>query len=206
MLDPQQRVFLECAWEALGARAATTARSPGRIGVYGGSADTGHLAGFALSAAPAGSVRLAAAVASGIDFLTSRVAYRARDCAGPAVTVQTACSTSLVAVYHVAAQALLGGECDSPWPAASPSVPPRPSRSTTATTMASSRTTAAAGRSNRGGTGTVTANGAGIVALKRLADALADGDRSTRSVGSAVNNDASVKIGFTAPGVTVRPR
>ncbi|MDT4900881.1 MAG: phthiocerol/phenolphthiocerol synthesis type-I polyketide synthase, partial [Pseudonocardiales bacterium] len=199
ILDPQQRLFLECAWEALEDAGCDPSTYPGAIGVYGGSTETGYL-GRLLSQRE----RLPAVsdfqlrVATGIDFLTSRVAYKL-GLSGPAVTVQTACSTSLVAI-HLAAQALLGGECDMALAGGA-----------TVTAPAEPGDYDEGGIVSRDGHcrtfdadagGTVTGNGVGIVVLKRLADALADGDQ-VRAVllGSAVNNDASVKVGFTAPGV-----
>src|SRR3954468_10547914 len=111
ILDPQHRLFLECAWEALEDAGCDPSTYPGAIGVYGGSTETGYLEWLhsQRESLPAVS-ELQLRVATGIDFLTSRVAYKL-GLRGPAVTVQTACSTSLVAI-HLAAQALLAGECD----------------------------------------------------------------------------------------------
>src|SRR5205085_282778 len=173
ILDPQHRLFLECAWEALEDAGCDPSTYPGAIGVYGGSTETGYLERLRsqrerLPAVGDFQLRLA----TGIDFLTSRVAYKL-GLRGPAVTVQTACSTSLVAI-HLAAQALLGGECDTALAGGATATAP-----------------AAPGEYDEGGIiardghcrafdadadGTVAGNGVGIVVLKRLADALAEGD------------------------------
>ena len=199
ILDPQHRLFLESAWEALEDSGCDPSTYPGAIGVYGGSTESGYLE--RLRSQPerlpaVGDFQLR--VATGIDFLTTRVAYKL-GLRGPAVTVQTACSTSLVAI-HLAAQALLGGECDMALAGGvTVTAPAEPGEYDEGGIIARDghcRTfDADAG-------GTVAGNGVGIVVLKRLADALAEGDQ-IRAVlmGSAVNNDASAKIGFTAPGV-----
>ncbi|WP_052422988.1 type I polyketide synthase [Nonomuraea candida] len=196
-LDPQNRVFLECAWEALEHAGYDPHTYPGAIGVYAGSGETDHLALVRAQRRlfpdmTDGQLRLA----SSRDFLTGQVAYKL-NLRGPAVTVHTGCSTSLVAV-HLASQALLTGECD----------------------MA-----LAGGITLRGASGAeedddllspegccrpfdadadgmVGADGAGIVVLKRLPDALADGDHIDAVLrGWALSNDGSGKIGFTAPSV-----
>jgi acyl transferase domain-containing protein len=197
VLDPQNRVFLECAWEALEHAGYDPHTYPGAIGVYAGSGETDHLAVLRsqrqlFPGMTDGQLRLA----SSRDFLTGQVAYKL-NLRGPAVTVHTGCSTSLVAV-HLASQALLTGECD----------------------MA-----LAGGITLRGASGAeedddllspdgccrpfdadadgmVAADGAGIVVLKRLPDALADGDHIDAVLrGWALSNDGSGKIGFTAPSV-----
>lgn len=199
ILDPQHRLFLECAWEALEDAGCDPSTYPGAIGVYGGSTETGYLEWLhsRRESLPAVS-DLQLRVATGIDFLTSRVAYKL-GLRGPAVTVQTACSTSLVAI-HLAAQALLAGECDMALAGgATVTATPEPGEYDEGG-IVSQDGHCRAFDAEAGGT--VTGSGVGIVVLKRLADALAEGDR-IRAVllGSAVNNDASVKIGFTAPSV-----
>ena len=133
------------------------------------------------------------------DHLTAKLAYRL-NLTGPAVTVQTACSTSLVAV-HLACQSLRAGDCDvalaggvcaavpqhagylyEPKGIMSPDGTCRPFDS--------------------GAAGTVPGNGVAVVALKRAADAVRDGDPVYAVIkGSAVNNDGSAKVGYTAPGI-----
>ncbi|WP_430788856.1 type I polyketide synthase [Actinoplanes sp. G11-F43] len=199
MIDPQQRVFLECAWSALEDAACVPDTYPGVIGVFGGSGDTDHLARLRehrdlFPGVSDWQLRLG----SGMDFLTSRVAYKL-NLTGPAVTVQTACSTSLVAV-HLAVQALLAGDCDLalaggvtvrvPHPDGDPGDDGVLSRDGFCRSF------------DAAGSGTVSSDGVGVVALKRLDDALADGDRVHGVIlGSAVTNDGAAKVGFTAPGV-----
>ncbi|WP_436762330.1 type I polyketide synthase [Streptosporangium sp. V21-05] len=199
MLDPQQRIFLECAWEALENAGCDPGAYPGVIGVYGGCGDTDHLAMLRerRDLFP-GVTDWQFRLACGMDFLTSRVAYKL-DLNGPAVTVQTACSTSLVAV-HQAAQALLAGECDVALAGGATIRVPHPMEG-----QGDDDVLAADGRCrpfDADADGTVSGDGAGIVVLKRLEDALADGDTVHAVIrGSAVNNDGAGKVGFTAPSV-----
>ncbi len=199
MLDPQHRVFLECAREALEDAGYDPARYRGAIGLYAGGSETSYLSALrARRELLAGASDWQLRLATGVDFLTSRVAYKL-GLRGPAVTVQTACSTSLVAI-HLAAQALLAGDCDIALAGgASVHVPPRFGHYSEGGPLSpDGRCRAFDARAQ----GTVGSNGAGLVVLKRLADALADGD-TLRAVlrGSAINNDAAGKIGFTAPSV-----
>ena len=204
-LDPQGRLFLECAWQALEAAGQDPARAGGRIGVFAGSGlntyalsqlvDPGGWA--AMQRDPAGAFQTL--FANDKDYLASRVAYKL-GLTGPAVAVQTACSTSLVAV-HLAARALIGGECRVALAGgASISVPARAGYLYQEGGIASADGHCRAFDAEAGGT--VPGSGVGVVVLKRLADALADGD-PVRGVirGTAINNDGSAKVGFTAPGV-----
>ena len=133
------------------------------------------------------------------DYLATRISYKL-DLRGPSLAVQTACSTSLVAV-HLAAQSLLRGECDLAL-AGGASVQLREvtgylyQQGGIASPDGHTRAFDAAAQ------GVVSGSGVGVVVLKRLADALADGD-AVRAVvlGSAINNDGAGKVGFTAPGV-----
>jgi phthiocerol/phenolphthiocerol synthesis type-I polyketide synthase E len=198
MLDPQHRVFLECAWEALEHAGVDPERYAGRIGTYGGCGDTGHFQTLLahqdqLPGVSEWQLRLA----SGCDFLTSRVAYKL-GLTGPAVTVQTACSTSLVAV-HMACQALLAGECDVALAGGITVRVPHPlgeGEDGVVSPDGICRPFDAAAN------GTVAGDGAGVVVLKRLEDAMADHDHVHALLrSSAVTNDGSDKIGFTAPSI-----
>lgn len=198
LLDPQHRVFLEVAVEALEDAGCDPARHPGTIGVYAGSTDTRYAQILRERQEELGVTDLEILVANAPDYLASRVAYKL-DLRGPAVVVQAACATSLVAV-HTAAQALLAGDCDVALAGGvAVHVPVRESPFVEGGIIARDGTCrtfdAAAG-------GTVGGDGAGIVVLKRLADARADGDR-IRAVlrGSAVGNDGAGRVGFTAPSV-----
>ncbi|MBB4634032.1 non-ribosomal peptide synthetase/type I polyketide synthase [Longimicrobium terrae] len=205
VLDPQHRVFLECAWGALEDAGVDPARFAGDIGVYAGSGFSPYLSWVMADPEIASSVPGELAVFSNDkDFLTTRVSYRL-GLRGPSVVVQTACSTSLVAI-HLACQSLLNRECDvalaggvSIWPdqvggylyqEGGIKSPDGHCRSFDADAA-----------------GTIVGSGAGVVALKRMVDALRDGDTIHAVVrGSAINNDGAEKIGFTAPSVQGQAR
>ncbi|GLZ75505.1 hypothetical protein Afil01_03120 [Actinorhabdospora filicis] len=203
ILDPQQRVFLECAWHALEDAGYDPAAHPGPIGVYGGSSPSSYPERLRAAAERLDLDDWTIRLATGPDFLTTRVAYRL-GLTGPAVTVQTACSTSLVAV-HTAAQALLAGECDMALAGGvSAHVPVRPGVYTEGGVLSP---TGHCRAFSAAADGTVGGDGVGVVVLKRLDDALADGD-DVRAVilATVVNNDGDDKIGYTAPGVAGQAR
>lgn len=201
VLDPQHRVLLECAWAAFEDAAHDPAAVPGPAGVFAGcfmnkylSANLLANARFARSPAAA-----TARIYNDKDFLATRVAH-ALDLRGPALTVQTACSTSLVAV-HLACQSLLGYECDLALAGGvTINVPVRAGYP-----AMDGGLFAAEGRCrpfDHRARGTVPGNGAAMVLLRRLSDALADGDQVYAVIkGTAINNDGALKGGFTAPSV-----
>jgi acyl transferase domain-containing protein len=203
-MDPQHRVFLECTWEALEDAACDPehpAGHSGRIGVWAGSGASSYLISNLLPNQDRlesfGSLQVL--LLNDRDFLATRASYEL-NLRGPSVSVQTACSTSLVAV-HMACQSLLGGECDMALAGGvSISSPLR-----TGYLYQEGGVMSPDGRCrafDAAASGAVEGNGCGIVALKRLADAVADGDRVYAVIrGSAVNNDGAAKAGFTAPGV-----
>lgn len=199
--DPQHRVFLELAWEALERAGYDPARTPGRVGVFAGAGmSTYLLKNLAPNRALVESVgELALLLGNNKDFVPTRVSYKL-DLRGPSVNVNTACSTSLVAT-HLACQSLLDFHCDLALAGGvSVQVPQVQGYFHTEGAIGSPdghcRAFDAQAR------GTVSGNGAGIVVLKRLADALADGDTIHAVIrGSAVNNDGADKVGFTAPSV-----
>lgn len=207
-LDPQHRAFLEVAWEALEHAGIDPARPAGPIGVYGGCGVPTYLMHNLLGAAMANSEDAAAAFATLIgndkDFLATRVAYKF-DLTGPAVTVQTACSTSLVAV-HMACQALLSYECDAALAGGSSiTVPHGVGYLHQEGMILSPDGRCRAFDADAGGT--VFGSGCAAVVLKRLADALADGDQIDAVIlGTAINNDGAAKAGYTAPGVSGQAR
>jgi acyl transferase domain-containing protein len=200
-LDPQHRLFLECASEALERAGCDPDRARGPIAVFAGSALSSYLMHNLLPNREVlerlGSLQVS--LANDKDYLATRVAYKL-GLEGPAVTVQTACSTSLVAI-HLACQSLLAGECDVAL-AGGVSIHVQ---------QRGGHFHQEGGIASRDGhcrpfdaeaSGTAGSNGVGVVVLKRLADALADGDSIEAVVlGSAINNDGSRRIGFTAPGV-----
>ncbi|AOR32335.1 hypothetical protein BFF78_15780 [Streptomyces fodineus] len=197
--DPQHRLLLECAWEAAEDAGHAPDALPGHVGVYAGTGPNAYLARHVR-----GDPRvlealgpLAVQIGNEKDHAATRIAYRL-GLRGPAVAVQTACSTSLVAV-HMACRALLGGECDMALAGgACVSVPQESGHLHTAHDITSPdghcRTF------DRDARGTVAGNGAGLVLLKLLPDALRDGDRVIGVIrGSAVNNDGPGRAGYTAP-------
>ena len=132
------------------------------------------------------------------DFVPTRVSYKL-NLHGPSVSVQTGCSTSLVAV-HLAAQALLNGECDIALAGGATVIAPRRGYRHEAGGILSADGHCRAFDAEA--SGAVPASGAGVVVLRRLADAQADGDVIHAVIrGSAINNDGSRKLGFTAPSV-----
>jgi phthiocerol/phenolphthiocerol synthesis type-I polyketide synthase E len=204
LLDPQHRVFLECSWAALEDAGYDPARYPGTIGVYAGSSHTQYPSVLLSQRHRLGAVsEFQIRIATGMDFLTTRVAYKL-GLTGPAITVQTGCSTSLVAI-HLAAQALLAGDCDMALAGGvTLHVPAEPGEYTDGGILSRDGHCRAF---DAAANGTVGGDGAGVVVLRRLADALADRDH-IRAVlrGSAVNNDGFDKIGYTAPSIEGQAR
>jgi acyl transferase domain-containing protein/acyl carrier protein len=199
--DPQQRLFLECAWEALEDAGYDPGRNSRVIGVYGGAGCNSYM--FNLLSNGADSVKAVGAyqlrIANNVDYLTTRVSYKL-NLRGPSVTVQTACSTSLVAV-HLACQGLLNGDCDMAL-AGGVSLAPLQKRGYFYQEGGIASIDGKCRPFDAAASGTVGGSGAGIVVLKRLADALADADNIYAVIkGSAINNDGSAKVGYTAPSV-----
>ncbi|THC51892.1 beta-ketoacyl synthase N-terminal-like domain-containing protein [Streptomyces sp. A1499] len=201
LIDPQQRQFLECAHEALEGAGYDPRRGEQQIGVYAGvGLNTYLLHNLGERYRTASSVdRYRMMIANDKDFVATRTSYKL-NLRGPSVSTNTACSTSLVAV-HLACLSLLSGDC----------------------TMAIAGAAHIQADQGEGylhhegmifspdghcrafdakAQGTVIGNGVGAVVLKRLSDALADGDTVHAVIkGTAVNNDGSDKTGYTAPSV-----
>ncbi len=199
IMDPQQRLLLECAWEALEDSAIDPERFPGRIGVFAGASENFYVRHVHSHPEIVRSVgHLAVSLANRNDYLPTRISYKL-DLRGPSLNIQTACSTSLVAV-HLACRSLLLGECEAALAGGVSLIPGKRGYFYEEGGIASpdGHTRAFSARAR----GTVAGDGVGIVVLKRLADAVADGDRIYAVVrGTAVNNDGSHKVGFTAPSV-----
>jgi len=202
IMDPQHRHFLECTWEALENAGYDPTRSDRAIGVFAGSGHNAYLP-YNLLTNP----ELVAEVGFFLlrhtgndkDFLATRASY-CFDLKGPSVNVQTACSTSLVAV-HSAAQSLLNGECDMALAGGVTIEMPHHHGYLYKDSEILSRDghcrpfDASAG-------GTVFGSGIGVLVLKRLDDALADRDHIHAVIkASAVNNDGAGKISYLAPSV-----
>ena len=197
-MDPQHRILLELAYEALENAGYDSNRYQGRVGVFTGAAMNTYFMHTAQNSRFAEDY-IPTLIVNDKDFLSTRISYKL-NLKGPSVTVQTACSTSLVAV-HLARQSLLSEETDMALAGAiSVRVPHHAGYFYDAGGVVSpdGHVRAFDARAN----GTVFGSGGGILVLKRLADALANGDTIHAVItGSAVNNDGSEKAGYTAPSV-----
>ncbi|WP_280816279.1 polyketide synthase [Variovorax sp. TBS-050B] len=201
LMDPQQRIFLEICWECLERAGYVPDDAPGPVGVYAGMYNATyfqrHVATRPDLVEAVGEFQVM--LANEKDYITTRVANRL-NLTGPAVSVHTACSTSLVAVAH-AFHALRTGQCYMALAGgASVTCPPRSGYLYNEGSMLSpdGHTRSFDARAQ----GTVFSDGAAVVLLKRLADAQADGDTIYAVLRSAcVNNDGGTKASFTAPSV-----
>ena len=197
-MDPQHRLFLESAWEALedaGCRSETETRA---IGVFAGVGMGTYLL-YNLSPNQ-GLIEsrgfLQTLVGVDKDYLPTRVSYKL-NLKGPSMSVGTACSSSMVAV-HLACQSLLSGECDIALAAGVSVKVPQSELTLSPDEIVSPDGHCRAFDSQANGT--VGGNGLGVVVLKRLEDAIADRDQIYAVVkGSAINNDGAMKVGYTAP-------
>lgn len=203
VMDPQHRQFLECAWEAIESSARPTKSLNGPVGVFAGCGMGSYFYFNVCShqkLLDQVGMFLLRHTGNDKDFLATRVSHLF-DLHGPSVNVQTACSTSLVAV-HYACQSLISGECDM--------------------TLAGGVTIELPHRRgymyqdgeilspdghcrafDHRAAGTVFGSGAGVVILRRLADAIADGDPIRAVIkATAINNDGAAKAGYLAPSVT----
>jgi len=200
IIDPQHRLFLECAWEALENAGYDPDRYEGAVGVFAGSALSSYMLNLGLTTGIIEVIGVAPIlIANETDYLTTRVSYKL-NLRGPSVNLQTACSTSLVAV-HVACQSILNGECHLALAGGVTIITPQKvgywyQEGGILSPDGHCRAFDAQAR------GTVGGNGLGIVVLKRFADALMDRDTIYAVIrGSAINNDGAGKLGFTAPSV-----
>lgn len=207
LTDPQQRVLLECAWEAI-EDAGYDPTAPGQcIGVFAGatsstyllqnllhdrSAIAGYTSGFQIGNLPM-------LVGSAADFTATRIGYKL-GLTGPCVAVQSACSTSLLAVAQ-AVQNLLCHGCDMAL-AGGVSITFPQRRGYLAQEGGIVSTDGHCRPFDIGANGTIFGSGAGLVVLKRLEDAVADRDQIYAVIrGVGVNNDGAGKVGYTAPSV-----
>lgn len=200
VIDPQMRIFHECAWEALEDAGYEPGSYPGRIGFYSG----GESSSFweTLTSFSSISQHIDPFILGNLnnkDYLSTHISYKF-NLRGPTFTINTACSTSLVAI-HLAVQGVLNGECEI--------------------ALAGGVRVSITGKSgylyqdgminspdghcrafDSKAKGTVSGNGVGIVVLKPLAEAAADGDNIYAVIkGSAINNDGIRKVGFHAPSI-----
>ncbi|HXT46981.1 MAG TPA: beta-ketoacyl synthase N-terminal-like domain-containing protein [Pseudonocardiaceae bacterium] len=203
MLDPQHRLFLECCYHALEHAGHHPDRVGGLTGLYAGADQNQY---FMTHVSP----RLAAGRVPSVDWFSAtlgndpgvfvtRVAYEL-NLTGPAVSVQTTCSTSLVAV-HLACQDLLNYHCDAAL-AGGASLTPLTAQGYRYIPDGPLSPDGHCRAFDAAAAGMVPGNGVGVVVLKRLADALVDGDHVWAVIkGSAINNDGNRKVGFTAPSI-----
>jgi non-ribosomal peptide synthase protein (TIGR01720 family) len=201
IMDPQHRLFMECAWEALEAAGYDPHRYPGAIGVYAGASMSSYLLENLASnrGSQGGAGGFEVVIANDKDYLATGVSYRL-NLKGPSITVQTSCSTSLVAV-HLACQSLLNGECDMALAGGVSIVFPQ----NAGYMYREGGTRSPDGHCrafDANAKGIVGGSGVGLVLLKKLEAALEDGDHIRAVIrGSAINNDGNLKVGYTAPSV-----
>ncbi|WP_067694366.1 type I polyketide synthase [Nocardia jejuensis] len=203
IIDPQQRLFLECAYHLFEQAGYDPDRYQGLVGVYAGSGQSNyHIANVlpALGADPTSSDALPAAFANAPSSLTGRVSYHL-NLRGPSLAVNTACSTALVAI-HLACQDLLDYRCDLAL-AGAVSITPNPGNGYRYVPDGPLSPDGRCRAFDADAAGMFPGDGLGIILLKRLSEALADGDRIRAVIkGSAVNNDGRNKVGFVAPSIT----
>nr|QEO74580.1 Beta-ketoacyl synthase [uncultured bacterium] len=198
LMDPQQRLFLECCAEALQRAGRDVAGS--RVGVYAGAGVNAYLLERVLPTRRVMADSAFQAMAMNEkDFLATQVSYRL-DLTGPSMTVQTACSTSLVAV-SLACEALLGHQCDLALAGGS-AVKADPGYGSFLEEGGIMTEDGHCRAFDAKASGTVGGSAVGAVLLKRLSEAVADGDVIHAVIrGTALNNDGARKVGFTAPSV-----
>ncbi|WP_051385658.1 type I polyketide synthase [Actinokineospora inagensis] len=202
--DPQQRLFLECAWEAFEDAGYRPGPELGSVGVFAGSSISTYLVNNLTPTAggpfiEADMAQFQLKLGNDRNYLPTRVSYKL-DLRGPSMAVQTACSTSLVAV-HLACQSLRSGESDLALAGGVSLIVPQHGGYLYEEGMVRSRD-GHCRAFDAAADGTLFGNGLGVVLLKPLSAAVVDGDRVIAVIkGSAVNNDGSAKVGFTAPSV-----
>lgn len=197
--DPQHRLFLEAAWELMERSGYAPQKYKGRVGVYAGAALSGYMMRN-LKSNPGLIERLGTfkiMLANDKDFLSTKVSYQ-MGFTGPSINVNTLCSSSAVAI-HLAAEALLNHQCDL---AMAGGVSLQITRNE-AFFYQEGKIGSPDGHCrafDERAAGTVSGSGLGIIALRRLEDAIADGDNILAVLkGTAVNNDGSAKASYTAP-------
>jgi acyl transferase domain-containing protein/thioesterase domain-containing protein/acyl carrier protein len=202
ILDPQHRQLYEVAWEALERAGHPPSKFDGSIGVFAGCGMGAYFAYNILTnreLLDSVGLFLLRHTGNDKDFLSTRISY-SFDLKGPSVNVQTACSTSLVAT-HLAVQSLLSRECDMALAGGVTIEQPHSvgyhyQEGEILSPDGHCRTF------DHRAKGTIFGSGAGMIVLRRLADAIADGDHIHAIIkGSAVNNDGSSKVGYLAPSV-----
>ena len=205
IMDPQIRVFLECAHDALAQAGLAENATPRSVGVFAGSGSNGYFLNNIMSNPQIRETfgDFQTMLANDKDYLATQVSYRL-NLTGPSMTVQTACSTSLVAV-HLACQSLLEGECDYAV-AGGVAIAPAPLGYLYQPGMILSPDGHCRPFSDQAA-GTLNGAGAGIVLLQPIDRALAENAQIYGIIrASAINNDGVDKIGYTAPSVDGQAR
>ncbi|MBL0387095.1 amino acid adenylation domain-containing protein [Tumebacillus sp. ITR2] len=196
LMHPQHRLFLECSWEAIEDAGYNVERINGKVSVYGGCGGSEYLPRTGLPNLSRSEV-FQGMIASQPRFLTTRVSYKL-NLKGESMFVDTACSTSLVAI-HMACESLLNRKSDYALAGGATIVLPQKRGYMYEPGFVHSED-GHCRAFDKSSTGTADGSGAGVVFLKRLSDAVRDGDPIYAVIrGSALNNDGSLKIGYTAP-------
>ncbi len=200
IMEPQMRIFHECAWEVLEDAGYVPGEYDGSIGLYAGAGSSSYWEAYTILTGKRDALgRFASSLLNQKDFLSTRIAYRL-NLKGPAISVHTACSTSLVAI-HLACQALLNGECDMSL-AGGITVTPEKEKGYLFQEGMIRSPDGHCRAFDADSKGTAIGNGVGLVLLKPLEEAVADGDYIYAVIkGTAVNNDGIRKIGYTAPSI-----
>jgi acyl transferase domain-containing protein/acyl carrier protein len=200
LTNPQHRLLLECAWETLEVAGYDPEAYSGSIGVFAGLSSNAYILNLYANrsvADPAGAFQFI--IGNDKDHAPTRVSYLL-NLRGPSMNVQTACSSSLVAVY-LACQSLLGRQCDMAL-AGGASVSDVQKAGYWYVEGGIKSPDGHCRAFDAGAQGTVGGSGLGLVLLKRMADALADGDCIHAVIkGAATNNDGAARVGYTAPSV-----
>ncbi|MET0406571.1 MAG: LLM class flavin-dependent oxidoreductase, partial [Cystobacter sp.] len=198
-MDPQQRVFLECAWAALEDAAYDPARFPGKISLYAGVGQSGHVLSLLGQVRKEPAALFEALGTTTAENATTKTSFKLQ-LRGESMALYTACSTGLVSV-HMACQSLLMRQSDIALAGAVRISLPQRTGYLFQDGMIFSPDGHCRAFDARA-QGTVSGNGVGVVVLKPLADALRDGDHVYAVIkGSAINNDGHLKVGYTAPSV-----
>ena len=200
LIDPQHRIFLEGAWKTLEDAGYCPQNYKGKIGIFAGSGTNQYVYRVYDTLMKKGEISdFELMIGNDKDFLTTRVAYKL-NLTGPALNIQTACSTSLVTV-HLACQSLINGDCNMAL-AGGVSIN---SLEKCGYLYQEGMVFSPDGHCRSfdiNAAGTIPASGVGIVILKPLEDAIRDNDNIYAIIrGSAINNDGNLKVGYTAPSV-----
>ncbi len=202
VLDPQQRLLMEKSWEAMEHAGYDPVSFPGQVGVYVGCATNSYLLQNLLTPSNSAVEKIGTyntMLLSSPSSLSTRISYKL-NLKGPSLTIQTACSTSLVAL-HMACKSLQVGDCDMALTGAASLLTLEKQGYLYDEGMILSKD-GVCRPFDENATGTISGNGGGVLILKMAEEAVEDRDTIHAVIkGSAVNNDGSDKLSFTAPSV-----